>query len=152
MPRQIDVTLQKITCNRNGFGGAVQVSGDVFGETFQNAPNDPAQSTGAQDIFPFPNGPISLTAGETHAVMMDIARFFLFAQGQEAPENFPHFLTIGGALNPGLGSQSFMITFDQPLPFIPPEGDQPPEQFDLVYESPNVNNTLTFGAGVSLVF
>src|SRR6266702_5361524 len=89
MPRQIDVTLQKITCNRNGFGGAVQVSGDVFGETFQNAPNDPAQSTGAQDIFPFPSGPISLTAGETHTVKMDIVRFNLLAQSQDAPGDFP---------------------------------------------------------------
>src|SRR5690349_22375987 len=46
MPKQIYVTLQTITCNRNGFGGAVQVSGDVFGEAFQDVPNDPAQSTG----------------------------------------------------------------------------------------------------------
>jgi hypothetical protein len=152
MPKQIDVTLQTITCNRNGFGGAVQVSGDVFGETFQDAPNDPAQSTGVLDIFPFPSGPISLSAGETHTVKMDIVRFNLFARGQEAPEDFPHFLTIGGALNPGLGRQFFTIAFDQSLPFIPPEGDRPPEQFDLVYESPNVKMTLTFGAGVSLVF
>src|ERR1700740_2051540 len=113
MPRQIDVTLQKITCNRNGFGGAVQVSGDLFGETFQNAPNDPGQATGTQDIFPFPNGPISLAAGQSHDVTMDVARFFLSAQGLESPEDFPHFLTIGGALNPGLGSQSFTIAFDQ---------------------------------------
>ena len=100
MPRQIDVTLQKITCNRNGFGGAVQVSGDVFGETFQNAPNDPAQSKGVPDIFPFPSGPISLTAGQTHTVKMDIVRFFLLSS-QDGPGDFPHFLTIGGALNPG---------------------------------------------------
>ena len=151
MPKQIDVTLQKITCNRNGFGGAVQVSGDVFGETFQNAPNDPDQSMGVLDIFPFPNGPISLTAGETHTVKMDIVRFNLLG-GQDAPDDNPRFLTIGGSLNPGLGSQFFTISFDQPLNFIPPAGELPPEQFDVVYESPNVTITLTFGAGVSLVF
>jgi hypothetical protein len=152
MPRQIDVTLQTITCNRNGFGGAVQVSGDVFGETFQNAPNDPAQSTGKQDIFPFPSGPISLTAGQIHKVKMEIVRFFLHAQDQESPELFPHFLTIGGTLSPGLGSQFFTIAFNQQLPFIPEAGNSPPEKFDLVFESSNVKITLTFGAGVSLVF
>src|SRR6201999_1724936 len=75
MPRTISVTLQKITCNRNDFGGALQISGDVFGETFQNAPNDPAQSKGRTDIFPFPNGPISLAAGETHQVQMEVVNF-----------------------------------------------------------------------------
>jgi hypothetical protein len=50
MPRIIEVTLQTIACSANGFGGAVQVSGDLGGETFQNDPNNPAESTGRKDI------------------------------------------------------------------------------------------------------
>jgi hypothetical protein len=152
MPRQIDVTLQKITCNRNDFGGAVQLSGDLFGETFQDDPNDPAQSKGKKDIFPFPNGAISLAAGQSHDVTMNSVPFFILSQSQDAPGANPKFLKIGGTLNPGLGSKFFTIAFNDSVHSIPPEGDLEPSQFDLVYESANLSVTLTFGAGQSNVF
>ncbi len=155
MPRIIDVKLQQITCSANGFGGVVEVSGDVFGETFQSNPNDPANSTGKLDIFPFPNGPVGLTKGQTVQVTMESVRFDLFAEGQEPPAANPHFLTIGGTLNPGLGSRFFTIPFDEPLPFLPQPGDTenvPPRQFNLEYSSPNATVTLTFGLAVAQVF
>jgi hypothetical protein len=79
-------------------------------------------------------------------------RFELFAEGQESPAENPHFLTIGGTLNPGLGSRFFTIPFNESLPFVPPQGDRPPLPFGLEYSSPNVTIMLTFGLGVVGIF
>src|SRR5262245_1141387 len=107
MPKIIDLLLKTITCNANGFGGTGQLSGEVFVELFQNDPNNPAESRGRRDIFPFPHGPISINEGQTVQVTMNSVRFSLWHEGGEPTDLVPHFLTIGGTLNPGLGSKFF---------------------------------------------
>jgi hypothetical protein len=153
MPRDIDVRLQQITCLANGFGGTVQVSGDLFGETFQNDPNNPGDARERLDIFPFPNGPIGIAQGQTVPITMNGVIFNLFAEGQEAPEDNAHFLKIGGALNLGLGSQFFVIRHNESLP-RPIIGDPPPPPalFDLDYGSSNLKIRLTFNVFVSGIF
>jgi hypothetical protein len=154
MPRIIDVLLKKIKCNANGFGGTIQVSGEVFGELFQNDPNNPAESRGRTDIFPFPHGPITFTEGQTVEVTMKSARFSLWHEAAEPSALVPHFLTIGGTLSLGLGSKFFTIPHTEFLPFLPPNGhgDVDPALRDLEYSSANVKITLTFGLAVAQVF
>ena len=154
MPKLIDVTLQQIACAANGFGDPVQLTGDLFGATFNNDPNNPGDLNTKLEIFPFPNGPITITSGQTVPVTMDAVTFTLAAP-DVGPGTTPKFLKIGGALGLGLGSQFFNIKFDDALPDLRGQGDEPgrpPRKFDLNYSAPNLQVTLTFGAGVNLVF
>ncbi len=154
MPKLIDVTLQQISCTTNGFGGAVQLTGDLFGATFNNDPNNPGDLNDKRDIFPFPNGPISISKGQVVPITMDAVTFTLAAP-DVGPGDTPKFLKVGGELGDGLGSQFFSIRFDDALPFLRPQGDEPPQQprkFDLNYSNANLQITLTFGAGVNEVF
>jgi hypothetical protein len=146
--KYVDVILQQIACTANGFGGAVQISGDLFGATFQNDPNNPNDLKVQQDIFPFPNGPISISEGQVVPITMESVRFTL-GTGHEPPDLFTKFLKFGGSLNPGLGSQFRAIGFDESLPLSPAAGgEDPPAKYDLAYTSPNLRVTLTFGLSV----
>ena len=154
MPKLIDVTLQQIACTANGFGDPVQLTGDLFGATFNNDPNNPGDLDTRTDIFPFPNGPIAITSGQVVPITMDAVTFSLAAPSA-GPGTTPKFLKIGGLLGLGLGTQFFNIKFDDALPELLGEGDapgHPPRKFDLNYSAPNLQVTLTFGAGVTQVF
>ena len=154
MPKEIEVTLQQISCTANKFGGSVQLSGDVFGATFQNNPDDPNDKQVQIDIFPFPAGPISISEGQAVPITMIAPRFNLSAPSVEDPNLFPKFLKFGGTLNLGLGSNFIAIRFDEGLPSVvsPPEHQVPPRQFDLTFSNPNLTVTLTFGLIIVGVF
>jgi hypothetical protein len=154
MPKIIDVTLQQIACTANGFGGAVQLSGDLFGITFNNELDNPNDVDQRHDIFPFPNGPISISQGQVVPITMRAVTFSMAAPSA-GPSTTPKFLKIGGELNDGLGSQFFVIGFQDPLPFITQTGfdpPPPPRKFNLDYRNANLAITLTFGAGVTGAF
>ncbi|MFF0613190.1 hypothetical protein ACFYUD_31435 [Nocardia tengchongensis] len=153
MPKIIDLKLQQITCTANGFGGAVQLSGDVFGATFQNDPNDPNDLKVKEDIFPFPNGPISISEGQVVPITMKSVRWALSNPNHEPPNLAPKFLKVGGQLNPGLDSAFFVIKWDVELPPFFQTGDvppPPPRKFNLDYTSENLGITLTFGLSAAL--
>lgn len=154
MPKIIHVRLQKISCDSNGFGGKVQLAGDTFGATFQNNPDDPADQRDRKSVFPFPNGPISLSEGESVPITMNAVAFSLSAPSLEPPELSPKFLKFGGELNNGLGSNFTSIRFDEPLPFVNDVGGEspPPREFPLVFTTSNISVTLTFGLIVRQVF
>ena len=143
MPKYVDVTLQQIACIANGFGGAVQISGDLFGETFWNDPNNPNDRKDYKDIFPFPNGPISISQGQAVPITMTSVRFILSLPGHEPSTLAPKFLKFGGSLNPGLGSQFLTIRFDETFP-VSGSGEEPTQR-KLDYTSANLRVTLTFG-------
>jgi hypothetical protein len=156
MPKGIDVTLQQIFCDTNGFGGSVMLTGNIFGARFQNDPNNPNDERDRTEIFPFPAGPISISQGQAVAVTMQPATFFLSTPSTEPATLNPKFLRFGGELNNGLGSNFIAIDNLEPLPFTGNQapGDPPvqPRQFDLRFSSPNLSITLTFGLIVTQVF
>ena len=104
IPRVIDVTLETISCDRNGFGGSVLISGNIFGATFQDNPDDPNDLRDQRSIFPFPSGPISFSKGQTVPITMLPAAFVLHQTFDTEQPLSPRFLKIGGDLNLGLGS------------------------------------------------
>jgi hypothetical protein len=154
MPKLVDVTLQQIACTANDFGDPVQLTGDLFGATFNNDPNNPGDLNARKEIFPFPSGPITITNGQVVPITMNAITFTLAAP-DVGPDQTPKFLKVGGALGLGLGSQFFTIKFDDALPDLRGEGDlppQPPRKFNLAYADANLQITLTFGAGLNQVF
>ena len=157
MPRVINVALQQIAYTGHGFGGFVDVSGDLFGATFQNNPNDPNDQQDQREIFQFPDGPIRILAGTLIAVAAParVAQFELFLPELDSPGDFPQFLSFGGTLkNDNLGTSFTTIRFDEALPFVaqPGEPQVPPLPFDVVYDNGTIRITLTFGLNVALVF
>ena len=156
MPKEIDVTLQTISCDRNGFGGSIELSGNIFGATFMNDPDNPGDKKLELDIFPFPGGPITIAEGQTVAIRIDDPpRFNLAAPSAGPAQGDPRFLKIGGELTDGLGSNFFSISNEEPLPFGVQTGDEPPAQprkFELKFTAPNLAVTLTFGLIVAGVF
>lgn len=152
MTKIIEVELESIACTNNGFGGAVQISGNTFGSTFQNF--DLAQVRDTRAIFPFPAGPISIAEGETKSITMEGVRFSLSTPSIEPPELNPKVLKVVGELNNGLGDNAFLIRFDDPLPFAPSTSEPPanPARFKLDYTTANLAVTLTFTAFVVQVF
>jgi hypothetical protein len=154
MVKILEVELESIACTRNGFGGTVQISGNTFGSTFQNDPDIPDDVRDTRTIFPFPAGPISIAAGETKSITMEGIRFSLSTPSIEPPNLNPKVLKVVGELNNGLGSNAFLIRFDDPLPFAPLTSDPPgePRRFKLDYATANLAITLTFTAFVAQVF
>ncbi len=156
MPKGIDVTLQQISCDSNGFGGAVMLSGNIIGIRFQNDPNNPGDEKDRTVIFPFPNGAISISQGQTVPVTMQPVTFFLSTPSTEPATLNPKFLKFGGELNNGLNSNFITIDNLEPLPSSQnqADGDPPvqPRKFDLHFASPNLKVTLTFGLIVTQVF
>jgi hypothetical protein len=153
MPKEIDVTLTQIFCNSNGFGGSIEVSGNIFGATFQNNPNDPKDQRASRAIFAFPDGPIRISEGQSVAIAAPAATFTLAAPDRDGPDSGPRFLRLGGDLT-GIAGNFLTLRFDEALPFKaqPGEPQVAPRKFELVFAGPNVTITLTFGAIVSLVF
>jgi hypothetical protein len=141
MPKQIEVTLDKITCDKNGFGGSIQLAGNIFGATFYKDPN---VTHVVKVIYPFPSGPISVSQGETVKIQMDSVNFFLSSGNQEPPGSNPNFMKIGGELSNGLGSNFFTIDSTIQLPQDNDPGASP-QEFDLTFSSDNLRITLGFG-------
>jgi hypothetical protein len=152
LPRIISVKLKSIACTENGFGGTVQISGNTFGSTFQNL-----DLTGLRDtrtIFPFPAGPVAIEEGETKSITMDDVRFSLKTTN-EPPELSPKVLKVVGDLTNGLGSNSFLVRWDDfSLPHAPSPAEDPehPAEFKLDYTTANLAITLTFIVWVAQVF
>jgi hypothetical protein len=67
-------------------------------------------------IFPFPAGPISIAEGETKSITMKGVRFSLSTPSIEPVTLNPKVLKVVGELNNGLGSNAFLIHFEDPLP------------------------------------
>jgi hypothetical protein len=81
-------------------------------------------------------------------------RFGLSTPSIEPPNQNPKVLKVVGELNNGLGSKSFLIRFDDPLPFAP-STYQPPEnpaRYRLDYATANLAVTLVFTAFVAQVY
>lgn len=153
MPKIVWVRLETISCDANGFGGAVQLSGNTFGATFQNNPNNASDQRDSKSIFPFPNGPISLSQGQTHTITMEPVAFLLGVGLPHEPEDLgPKILKFGGELNNGLGSNFTAIPSTEPLPFVDDSLQGTPRQFPLVFATSNLSMTLTFGLIVRQVF
>ena len=152
MTKIVEVALESIACTNNGFGGTVQISGNTFGSTFQNNPPDELRDT--RVIFPFPAGPISIAEGETKSITMEGVRFSLSTPSIEPPALNPKVLQVVGELNNGLGSNAFLIRFDDPLPFARSTSEPPanPRRFTLDYATANLAIRLTFTAFVVQVF
>jgi hypothetical protein len=148
----MSVKLKSIACTENGFGGTVQLSGNTFGSTFQNL-----DVTGLRDtrpIFPFPAGPITIAEGETKSIIMSDVRFNLKTTNEPAELN-PKVLKVMGELNNGLGSNSFLIRWDDfHLPHAPSPAEEPkdPAEFKLDYTTANLAITLTFIVWVAQVY
>jgi hypothetical protein len=85
---------------------------------------------------------------------MEGVRFSLSTPTIEPPNLNPKVLKVVGELNNGLGSNAFLIRFDDPLPFAASPADPPadPKRFKLDYTTANLAITLTFTAFVAQVF
>src|SRR5262245_60324910 len=153
MPKIVWVRLQTISCDSNGFGGLVQLSGNTFGATYQNNPNNLNDQRDLKSIFPFPNGPISLSEGQIHSITMGPVAFSLGVAPPHEPADLdPKFLKFGGELNNGLGSNFTTIPSDEPLPFVDDSLVGEARPFPLVFAASNLTMTLTFGLIVRQVF
>ena len=150
MGKTINVKLSEISCKSNGFGGSAQIAGNIFGETFQNDPNNPGDITDSQNIYPFPSGPISVAEGEdVHIVMKNSVSFTLSTGPTFEPEALhPKFLKITGDLNNGLGSTFLLLFKDDQFPVFPQE----PQKRDLAFKSANLDITLTFALTMQTPF
>lgn len=142
MARVIDVKLVKISCQKNGFGGSVQVRGDVFGQTFNQDPTDASihqNPLSTRDIFPFPSGPISVSEGEEVQVRMDNSVPFALSTAPDLePDGLnPPFLLISARLD-GIGSNVLLI---RQHTILSVDVDVP---FDVKVGSDNVQVTLGF--------
>jgi hypothetical protein len=144
MPIEIDLKLDRIKCEANGFGGAVLLSGDTFGATFQNNPDDPNDQKVRADLFPFPSGPISISEGQTVTISMRDVRFELSSGNLEPPESNPKFLKFGGELNNGLGSNFQTVRWDDGFPFRNQEPPQRPREYVVSFASQNIKIDLVF--------
>lgn len=154
MVKIVEFALESIACARNGFGGAVQISGDTFGATYVTNPDDPSQIRDRRAIFPFPAGPVTISEGETRPITMDGVRFSLATPSLGGPPNSAKVLKVTGELNNGLGAASFLVRFDDPLPFAPSTSEPPenPKRFPLIYTTSNLTITLTFTGFTVQVF
>jgi hypothetical protein len=143
--RVVGIALETISCDSNGFGGVVQISGDTFAATFNDNPENVNDQRERKSVFPFPNGPIGLSEGHTHSVKMGRVLFTLKTEGGSGPPDLaPKFLKFGGALNNGLGSNFHTIRFDETLPVDTGQGEKP-KSFPLVFATSNLTVKLTFG-------
>jgi hypothetical protein len=86
----------------------------IRGSTFQNRPDEELRTQ--EVIFPFPTGPISIAEGETKSITMKGVRFSLSMPSIEPVTLNPKVLKVVGELNNGLGSNAFLIHFEDPLP------------------------------------
>lgn len=117
MPKLIDTALIDIQCVDPGSNDTVEISGQVFGVTFLNDPNNPNDQTSRQEIFTFPDGPITLSKGKKVPVtpveqFPGISVTFDLTSGLEDPNlHLPKFLKIEADLN-GLGTQFSIISND----------------------------------------
>src|SRR5262245_26268915 len=117
MSKSISVKLHEIICDFNGFGDPILLSGDTFGSTFWNDPNNPADLKETRKIYPFPGGPVRIAQGETVPIrMVDSVTFTLSTPTIEPPGLSPKFLKISGELNNGLGSQFMTLDYLVQLP------------------------------------
>jgi hypothetical protein len=142
MGKTINVKLSGISCKSNGFGGSAQISGNVFGETFQDDPNNPGDLRDSRIIYPFPSGPISVAEGQQVNIVMKNSISFTLSTGPVfEPESLhPKFLKITGDLNNGLGSTFLLLFKTDQFPVFPEE----PQKRDLVFNSANLDIVLTF--------
>ena len=142
MPRLYDVTLLTISCEKNGFGGPIQVTGNVVGQTFNHDPRDPTihqSPVVTKEIFPFLSGPVSVAVGEPASVRMDESvTFTLLSPFTDAPGSSPPFLMITANLD-RIGLNAFVIDKN-----TPPELENVDTPVDLTIEASNVTITLRF--------
>jgi hypothetical protein len=149
MPRLIDVTLLTISCEKNGFGGSIQVTGNVFGQTYNQDPRDPTihqNPVVTKEIFPFLAGPVSVAVGAPASIQMDDSvTFTLISPFLDAPGSSPPFLMITANLD-RIGLNAFVI--DQ---HTPPGQENVDTPVDLTIAAPNVTVTLRFNLGLQIV-
>jgi len=95
-------------------------------------------------IFPFPAGPISIAEGETKSITMKGFRFSLSMPSIEPVTLNPKVLKVVGELNNGLGSNAFLIHFEDPLPFAPSPSEPPanPRRYELEYATAELPKKL----------
>jgi hypothetical protein len=121
--------------------GESRLDGDsqmIRGSTFQNRPDEELRTQ--EVIFPFPTGPISIAEGETKSITMKGVRFSLSTPAIEPVTPNPKVLKVVGELNNGLGSNAFLIHFEDPLPFAPSPSEPPanPRRYELEYATANL--------------
>ena len=145
MPKCINITLDRITCDFNGFGGSVLLNGDIFGSTFWNDPNNPGDLKETRKIYPFPGGPIRIAQGETVEIKMAESVTLCLSTPTTEPVGLnPKFLKIGGELNNGLASQFFTLDYLVQLPIAGSPGVEPWHK-TLQFTAANLKMSLVFG-------
>jgi hypothetical protein len=115
----------------NGYTGPIQVTGNIFGATFQNDPNNPHDETERKILYPFPDGPITVSRDTSSLVDWRDVYFPLNDPTAQSERAFPKFLKIAAVLDNGLGSDSLMINDRNELPTD--EGEDPPALFRLAF-------------------
>lgn len=150
MPRLYDVTLLTISCEKNGFGGPIQVTGDVSGRTYNRDPRDPAihqNPVDVKEIYPFLAGPVSVAVGAPAAIRMDESvTFTLLSPFTDLPGSSPSFLMITANLD-RIGLNAFVV--DQ---HSPPQQENVDTPVDLTIAAPNVTVTLRFNLRLQPIF
>jgi hypothetical protein len=142
MPRLYDVTLVSISCEKNGFGGPILVTGDVSGRTYMRDPRDPPihqNPVDTKEIYPFLGGPVSVAVGKPASIQMDESvTFTLLNPFTDRPGSGPSFLMITANLD-RIGLNAFIIDKD-----TPPEQENVDTPVSLTISAPNVTITLHF--------
>jgi hypothetical protein len=150
MPRLIDVTLLTISCEKNGFGGPIQVTGNVFGRTYSRDPRDPTihqDPVDLKEIYPFLAGPVSVAVGEPASIHMDDSvTFTLLSPFTDPPGSHPPFLMITANLD-RIGLNAFIVDQD-----TPPQQENVDTPVDLTIAAPNVTVTLRFNLRLQPIF
>jgi hypothetical protein len=98
MPKETDVTLDRISADffPPDPSRTLEISGRIFGTTFNK---DPFEEKSRNDIFTFPDGPISIAHGQTVTIGSEPIRFEVSTPSTEPPRINGQWLQFGGELN-----------------------------------------------------
>ncbi|MFV8053872.1 hypothetical protein [Mycobacterium sp. 48b] len=138
--RSIDVRLHSISCEYNGFGGNIPIEGSISGSTYFRDSNNPADLRDTRVIYPFPNGPVKVSEGETVSIRMDRSVSFTLRTPVHDPEAYPDFLKVTVALNHELGTQSWTFRNNDTFPLR----REDPLLKTMHFSTPNIRVNLVF--------
>jgi uncharacterized protein YndB with AHSA1/START domain len=138
--RSIDVRLHSISCEDNGFGGKIPIEGAIKGSTYFRDPNNPADLRDTRVIYPFPNGPVKVSEGETVSIQMDQSVSFTLRTPVHDPPEYPDFLKVTVALNHELGTQAWTFRNSDNFPLR----REDPLLKGMTFSTPNLRVKLVF--------
>ena len=99
MPKCIDVKLAKIVCDRNGFGGPIQLTGNISAQPFRTTPTAPTIRHRGKGFSRFRNGRIKISTVQPVEIEMENSVTFCLSTPTTEPAGLnPRLLKIGGDL------------------------------------------------------